>query len=78
MVDGRFETALLYCSEPAALPAALTALPLPSPAPTADFALAIHRAARVGAGDFALYLLSLDGQKMLTAHGFIPVTQASE
>jgi hypothetical protein len=52
--------------KPIALPPELSVGP--------EYGLTVSRKAQAGAADFAMYLLSPQGQKRLQAFGFIPVT----
>jgi len=68
--EGRVDVALGYCSGLGSVGPQLKALPLPSWAPVPDYGLAVSRRAAPAAAEFALFVLSPTGQRILAEHGF--------
>lgn len=77
--EGKIDVALGYCSgaKQNSNPA-LKGVPLPAPAPTADYGLALARSANGPAADFALFILSPTGQQILADYGFNSIGLPSE
>lgn len=79
IAEGRIDIALGYCSgarQTSASP--VRSVPLPAPAPTADYGLAVARQAGPAASEFALFVLSPSGQRILDSYGFRSVALPSE
>jgi len=73
--EGRIDIALGYCSGMRqASGSPVKGIALPVPAPTAEYGLAVSRHAGPGAAEFALFVLSATGQRILAEHGFLAVT----
>lgn len=71
LADGRIDVALGYCSGMRqAADSPLKPVALPPPAPTADYGLGVARDAGPAASEFALFVLSPVGQRILAEHGF--------
>lgn len=79
LAEDKIDVAIGYCSgtrrnnNPA-----VKSITLPPPAPTADYGLALSRKAGTAAAEFALFILSPTGQKILADHGFNSIGLASE
>jgi ABC-type molybdate transport system substrate-binding protein len=78
VADGSADVFLTYCTNALAarkeIPA-LEVVQLPEPlAVGADYGLTVIQGAGVGAGRFALFVLSVDGQRILGRHGFATPT----
>jgi ABC-type molybdate transport system substrate-binding protein len=76
--EGRVDVALGYCSGMGGVGPQLKALPLPAWAPVPDYGLAVSRRAAPTASEFALFVLSPTGQRILAEHGFAAVGLPSE
>ncbi|RIX41574.1 MAG: molybdate transporter substrate-binding protein [Rhodocyclales bacterium GT-UBC] len=79
IAEGRIDIALGYCSGmPRGGDAPVKGIALPAPAPLAEYGLAVARKAGPGAAEFALFVLSPSGQRILAEHGFLAVTRPQE
>lgn len=77
--EGRIDIALGYCSGIGQITdPAVKGIVLPRPAPTADYGLALSRLAGPASAEFALFILSPTGQRILAEYGFHSVTLPSE
>ena len=79
VAEGEFDVAIGYCSGMGSLKEpAVKSVPLPAPAPMADYGLAVSRKAGAPVGEFAMFVLSPVGQRILADHGFISVGLPSD
>lgn len=77
--EGKIDLALGYCSGASQnTNPAVKSVALPAPAPTADYGLALSRKASPAAAEFALFILSPTGQRVLVDFGFNSVGLPSE
>jgi ABC-type molybdate transport system substrate-binding protein len=74
IATGEFDVGIGYCSGRAKNgDSALKYVELPAPAPVADYGLAVSRKSGTAAAEFAMFVLSPLGQRMLADNGFIGV-----
>lgn len=77
IADGKLDISLGYCSGKNTNPA-LKRVALPPPSPTADYAFVLANQAPRTAMEFALFMLSPSGQRVLATHGFQVIGLPSE
>jgi len=77
IASGKLDVSIGYCSGTNTNPA-LKRFPLPDPSPTADYAFVLANQASRTAMEFALFMLSPDGQRTFSTHGFQVIALPSE
>jgi ABC-type molybdate transport system substrate-binding protein len=79
IADGKLDATIGYCSgAKKSSNTALKSVALPAPAPTVDYGLTISRKAGTAAAEFALFVLSPEGQQILANNGFGSIGLPSE